>query len=139
MLNRLLMITTVALAGFGAVPAAGAGSDASAELHVVANVEPFCRLSAEHADHLQIVDGHADIGAVRELCNSAAGYEVRADFTNIDAGTVTAGSDSATLDSFGGAIFRTGEARHQRRHWTLGDAVLRAHGPVLVRLSIMPL
>lgn len=140
MLNRFLLITTVALSGGLAAPAAAAGADASADLRIAATVEPFCRLTADHPDQLQLVDGRAEIGSVRELCNTAAGYEVRAHFSNLASGTVNAGSDSAVIDPRGGATFSSGEARHQRRIWSLRDAVLRDSGEmVMVRLSITPL
>lgn len=140
MLNRLLLLATVALPGGLAAPAAASGADASANLTIAARVEPFCRLTAEHPDQLQLIDGRAEIGSVREVCNTAAGYEVRAHFSNLAGGTVTAGSDSAVVDPLGGATFSFGEARHQRRLWSLRNAVLRQHGgPVMVRLSITPL
>lgn len=138
-MNRLLLIVLVALSGLLAVPAAAAGPDESAGLKVAAAAAPFCRLSADFPASVQLIDGRAELGSVRELCNTSAGYEVRADFTNLSGGTVTAGSDSAALDRLGRASFRHTEARHQRRAWRLSKAVVRDGGPVVVRLSIAPL
>ena len=122
-----------------AVPAEAARVDASAGLRVAASVVPFCQLSVAHSVATELVDGRAEIGMVREVCNTAAGYEVRADFTNLAGGTVTAGSDSMAVDALGNARFTYAEARHQRRLWRLRDACARQDGPVVVRLSITPL
>lgn len=139
-MNRLLYPASMILLAVCGSPGIAAERNASTDLMLAARIEPFCRLTAEPSVQLRLIEGRAEIGAVSEMCNAAAGYQVRAEFTNLGGGTVTAGADSAVVDPSGAASFSYDRARRQDRMWALRNAVLRQNdAPIIVRMSITPL
>jgi hypothetical protein len=130
-----------ALAAAGMSSGAHASESATLVIHLHAEGAPFCRLySPDNGAALDIVDGAAQLGPVRQVCNLAGGYTVRADFSNLSGGTVAAGAEAASIDANGSARFTYGEARAKTNAWTLTQAQkLQADLPVYVRLSISPI
>jgi hypothetical protein len=112
-----------------------------AALHLQANVDPFCRVWSENDEQALQFDGdQADLGAVREVCNTAGGYRLKASFTNLSEGSIIAGSDTAVVDPAGTATFAYREARVHNRAWQLISAKrISPDAPVYLRLSISPL
>jgi hypothetical protein len=113
---------------------------ATLALNLQAEVVPFCRIEQSNPDSpLMFFGGRAEIGAVRETCNTRSGYTVRAEVLNVTSGTVVAGDETAEIGPNGGASFSYGEARRQQRMWYLTNARKAvADGPSYVRLSISP-
>lgn len=133
------LLSALAVAAFASP--ANAADSARLVIRLHAEVAPFCRLySAVSDDAVQIVNGEAELGQVREVCNLASGYIVRADFSNLSGGSVAAGGETAAVDSSGSARFVYGEARAQTRQWALIDAQqVHPDAPVYLRLSISPI
>lgn len=140
-MKRLSFFILPALAAGAMGTAANAADSATLVIHLHAEVAPFCRLySAANDSPVQIVDGQAQLGQVREVCNMASGYVVHADFTNLSGGSVAAGAETAAVDAGGSARFSYDEARAQTRQWSLVDAQQVQPGlPVYLRLSISPI
>jgi hypothetical protein len=75
-------------------------------------VEPFCRLWTEAAEEpIQFNGADAQLGSVREVCNTSGGYTVRAAFTNVSDGSVVADGETADVAEDGTASFRYGRGR----------------------------
>ena len=133
------MVSALAIGTVGS--AANAADSATLTIHLHAEGAPFCRLyTAVNDSDVQIVDGQAQLGQVREVCNLASGYVVHADFTNLSGGSVAAGTETAAVDANGSARFSYDEARAQTRQWALLNAQEVQPGlPVYLRLSISPI
>lgn len=117
-----------------AAPASAAPAEVGLQLR--AEVASFCRIYTDES----AVGSDGRIGAVRELCNSAAGYGVQASFSNLRGGTVRAGEEEQDLSADGSALFVSSMARHRTRDWALLSAQrLDAGQPVTVRFTISPL
>jgi hypothetical protein len=140
-MKRLSFCLLTALAAGTLGTSANAADSATLVIHIHAEVAPFCRLyTAANDSAVQIVDGQAELGQVREVCNMASGYVVRADFSNLSGGSVAAGGETATVDASGSVRFSYDEARAQTRQWALLDAQQVQPGlPVYLRLSISPI
>ena len=138
---KLGILVLSALATAAMSSAAQASESATLVIHLRAEGAPFCRLYSPQNDAaLDIVNGAAQLGPVREVCNLAGGYTVRADFTNLSGGSVASGAEAATIDANGSASFTYGEARAKTNAWTLTQAhKVQADEPVYVRLSISPI
>ena len=124
------------------VPAtAFAAENNTITLHISAQVKPFCRIWADNTDAaIALVDGRADLGGVREVCNTRSGYKVQANFMNLTGGTVNADGETAAVDANGEASFSYGWAQAQTRRWNLSDAIaVDAAMPVYMRVTIMPI
>lgn len=137
---KKLAIGIAAVAAFAASAPAYAAND-TLVFDIVAEVDPFCRLWTDDSETaVQMVGDSAQLGTVRELCNMPNGYVVRAEFTNLDQGSVIAGSDIESIDATGRASFTYSEARSQTRSWQLQNArKVQPEGAVFLRLSISPL
>jgi len=133
---RLLAAAVIAVAS----SPASAEAPARLVIYLHADVAPFCRVwAAESENAVQLNNGQAALGTVREICNTA-GYVIRADFSNLNGGTVIAGGETAAVDAQGSARFTYGEARSQTRNWQLSGAQqVQPAAPVYLRLSISPL
>ncbi len=83
------LFAPVALAAFAATPATASDSVA---INLRAQVAPFCRISAPEDIALPSGGGSLDLGMIRETCNAANGYVVRARVHNVTAGTLFAGT-----------------------------------------------
>lgn len=140
-MKRLGLLMLPALAPGAMATAANAADSATLVIHLHAEGMPFCRLySTVNDSAVEIVDGQAQLGQVREVCNLASGYVVHADFTNLSGGSVTAGTETAQVDANGNARFSYDEARAQTRQWTLVNAQeVQSSQPVYLRLSISPI
>lgn len=109
-----------------------------ASLTLTARVESFCRIDGGNQDALTI-ESITSLGTIREVCNSRAGYIVRASFVNLSQGTVFAGADQSGIED-GIAEFRYSQAQVQQREWRLRDAVKAdAQAPVYLMVSIQPI
>ena len=107
-------------------------------LRLTARVESFCRIEGANQDALTI-ENVTSLGTIREVCNSQAGYIVRAAFVNLSQGTVIAGADQSGIED-GVAEFRYSQAQVQQREWRLRDAVkANAAEPVYLMVSIQPI
>lgn len=107
-------------------------------LRLTAHVESFCRIEGANQDALMI-EGITSLGTIREVCNSQAGYIVRASFVNLSGGVVVAGADQSGVEG-GIAEFRYSQAQVQQREWRLRDAVkTNADEPVYLMVSIQPI
>ena len=135
----LLMLSTLATGMIGTAANAADSSTLTIRLH--ADGAPFCRLySTAEGGAVEIVDGQAQLGQVREVCNLSSGYVVHVDFTNLSGGSVTAGTETAVVDANGNARFSYDEARAQMRQWALNNArEVQPDLPVYLRLSISPI
>jgi hypothetical protein len=135
----ILVLSALATVAMGS--AANATDSATLVLHLHAEGAPFCRLYSPANDSaVDIVDGEAQLGPVREVCNLAGGYTVRADFTNLSGGSVASGAETATIDASGTVRFSYGEARAKTSNWALTHAQkVQAGEPVYLRLSISPI
>ena len=109
---------------------------ASASLSLSASVQSFCRIDTSEL----VVDESGAIGAVRNTCNLASAYAVRASFTNLIGGQVSADDEFAPIDNWGTATFVSNGPRRQTRLWRLVEAQrLDSTAPVIVRFSISPI
>ena len=111
-------------------------------LRLTAHVESFCRIEGANQDAL-MVEGitslGTSLGTIREVCNSQAGYIVRASFVNLSGGVVVAGTDQSGVEG-GIAEFRYSQAQVQQRERHLRDAVkTHADEPVYLMVSIQPI
>lgn len=132
----------LAAAAFGAcVPATALAAENSFTLHIRAEVQPYCQVWADSADaSIALVDGRAELGGVREVCNTPFGYKVQANFVNLTGGTVNADGETAPVDANGEASFTYGQAQAQTRRWNLSDATTADAGmPVYMRVMISPI
>lgn len=109
-------------------------------LHLRAEVAPFCKIWFDGSDEINVIDGKAEIGNVREVCNTRYGYNIKASFINLNAGTLTAGTESAAIDGFGLAEFNYGQAGANTRFWRLSDATPAVPAsPVYMQVVISPI
>jgi type 1 fimbria pilin len=130
-------LMTALFAGFSAPAHASNGNEI--RLRLRAEVAPFCKIWVEGTDSINVVDGKADIGNVREVCNTQ-GYSITANFSNLNAGTLSADADSTNIDILGLAQFTYGEAGSNTRFWRLSDATpVEPTSPVFMQVVISPL
>lgn len=130
-------LTAALFAGFS-VPAYASNGD-EIRLHLRADVAPFCKIWVDGSDMINVVEGKADIGNVREVCNTQ-GYNITANFSNLNAGTLTAGAESTAIDGFGLAQFTYDEAGSNTRFWRLSDATpVAPASPVFMQVVISPI
>jgi hypothetical protein len=131
---------SAAILSLTATAPAHAGKPDSIRLHLRAEVAPFCKIWVDGSDTINVVDGKADIGNVREVCNTRYGYNITANFLNLNTGTLTAGAESTAIDGLGLAQFSYGEAGANTRFWRLSDATLVAPAsPVYMQVVISPI
>jgi hypothetical protein len=137
---KRLGLCLLAAAAMAAIPSQASAAPSRLVIYLRADVAPFCRVWApDDTDAVRLVDGQAALGQVREVCNTAGGYVLRADFSNLSGGSVVAGSETASVDENGSASFTYGEARAQTRNWQLtGAQEVVPNAPVYLRLSISP-
>ena len=131
---RWLAISTGLALACSSAPALA--EPASATLGLSAYVQSFCRIDAPE----RVVDENGAIGSVRNTCNLASPYSVRATFTNLIGGRVSADNEIAAVDSLGSASFISDGPRRQTRLWRLLEGQRRDEdAPVIVRFSILPI
>jgi len=125
-----------------AYPAAAvAAPNDTIALRLRANVAPFCKIWFDNANEsINIVNGSADIGSVREVCNTRFGYTIQANFVNLNTGTLNAGGETTAVDNMGMAKFNYGEAGANTRVWRLSDASpVATASPVYMQVVISPI
>lgn len=136
------MFAGLLAASMAAYPAAAVASpNDTINLRLRANVAPFCKIWFDNANEsINIVNGSADIGSVREVCNTHFGYTIQANFVNLNIGTLNAGGDTAAVDNMGMAKFNYGEAGANTRFWRLSDASpVAPASPVYMQVVISPI
>lgn len=117
-----------------------AAADNEAVINLTAIVRPFCRISHENeGEGAPLVDGIAILGRVRELCNTANGYRVHAQFMNLHSGTLMTGADALPISTDGEVAFQSPIARSVVREWRIVDAVEQPFTNIYMRVSISPI
>lgn len=136
------MFAGLMAASVAAYPVAAVASpNDTIALRLRANVAPFCKIWFDNGNEsINIVNGSADIGSVREVCNTRFGYTIQANFVNLNTGTLNAGGDTAAVDNMGMAKFNYGEAGANTRFWRLSDASpVAPASPVYMQVVISPI
>jgi hypothetical protein len=114
-------------------------ADATLRLSIVANVDVFCRVTQSDENVIEVHDGAASLGAVKEICNTPSGYVVTTQLSNITAGVLDVAGQSIPIDSSGMAVRTSTEPDMRTMTWRLADATLdRPDGPVFMRVTIAP-
>lgn len=132
---QIVRVSLGAIAWF-AVASSASARPAEARLSLAAEVASFCKIDAP----APMVSASGDIGMVAEVCNAPGAYQVRASFTNLAAGVVTAGDQQAAIDATGAATFVRSGPRRQQQAWSLKAArSTDPSRPILVHLSVMPM
>ncbi len=140
MRNLILSVTSLAAALALPVAAAAQSGDAERVVKISARVQSFCRITHQLGDgEAALVGGEARLGPVRELCNSARGYQVRAQFINLTSGTLFTGDESFPVAENGLVEFGSPEARSRVREWRVVNAGLSEPRPIYLRVSISPI
>jgi hypothetical protein len=135
----LRVITLIALALSLVLPSA-AWASSTATITINAHVDTFCKIGSPANPEIAIVNGEAEIGAISEICNTPAGYDVTARFANLDGGVLNVAGLGYAIDSTGTSIRHSGEARVQTLDWRLASARLVQVGiPVFMQVTITPL
>lgn len=135
---------TVAILGltlaFAAAPAVAHVADNERVVRITARVQPFCRITHQLGDGAAaLIDGQADLGQVRELCNVARGYQVRAQFLNLTSGSLMTGDEAFPVAADGLVEFGSPTARSRVRNWRVVNAAQDAPSQIYLRVSISPL
>ena len=119
--------------------AAPASANDSFAINLRAQVAPFCRISADEGDGVALATGAMMLGAVRETCNSANGYVVRARVQNVASGTLFAGAQQAQRDGEDYLLARSQASRIESiwrlEDWRLSDPA----APVRLVVTISPI
>lgn len=139
---RKSILSVVLLSAAVALPTAAAAqsNDNERVVKLTARVKTFCRISHQLGDGAaDLIDGEARLGPVRELCNSARGYQVRAQFMNLSSGTLFTGDESFAIAADGLVEFGSPEARSRVREWRVINADLSQPRPIYLRVSISPI
>jgi hypothetical protein len=132
----------LAIAGVGALlaPAAAQAADQETTFRILAVVQPFCRITVASGENgAEAVNGRADFGPVRELCNTPGGYVVRAQFRNLNQGSLVAGESRLPIAADGSVEFTSEMARLRVRNWSVVDLAEQTDQRVYLRVSISPL
>lgn len=142
-MNRTSVLATLlTTATLVAMPAAAMAADGSSVgIYLRADVRPFCRIQSELGESPALfIDGAAELGSVREVCNTPGGYNIDVQLINVASGTLVHGADVQTLDSDGHARIQWGTARARTAPWRLTQAALRQEdAPIYLRVSISPI
>jgi hypothetical protein len=116
--------------------ASPAFSEGVSRIDIVAVVPAYCQIGSPSAPTLSLVDGSAEIGAVREVCNTSGGSQVTAHFSNLSTGTLQVGGQSVAIQN-GEAVLSTDKPEVQTADWRLANAQpVDPNAPVTVELSI---
>lgn len=140
MRNLILSVSCLTVALALPVAASAQSNDNERVVKLSARVQTFCRISHQLGDGAaDLVGGEARLGPVRELCNSARGYQVRAQFMNLTSGTLITGDESFAVAADGLVEFGSPEARSRIREWRVVNADLGQPRPIYLRVSISPI
>ncbi len=117
-----------------------AQNEASVSIQLRAVVQPFCRIQSELGDEpTYLIDGSADLGLVKEVCNTPGGYNLDVQMINVSSGTIQTGESTQALDPNGRAHIFWGQARSRTASWRLAQAALQQDDmPIYLRVSISP-
>ena len=116
--------------------ASPAFSEGMSRIDIVAVVPAYCQIGSPADPTLNLVDGSADIGAVREVCNTSGGSQVTAHFSNLSTGTLQVGGQSVAITN-GEVILSTDRPEVEMADWRLANAQpVDPNAPVTVELSI---
>ena len=135
-LVRALALFTVA----ACAPTSASAHGGSHTVNLRAEVQLHCQVGSDSVDTaIELVDGRADLGDVREICNSPSGYQLLVKLVNLDGGTLSADGEEVAVDATGEAIFTSREAQMRTRHWVLnGASTIDSAMPAYMRVSIVP-
>lgn len=125
------------MCGLAALPA-NAHADSGLTVRLTAHVSPFCRIYPPADDEIELRNGSAIIGDVREICNTPSGYDVSATFSNLASGTLDVGGLDYMLVN--GVVSRSSnEPAVRTMAWSLSDAQLaQTTLPVVMQVTISP-
>ena len=116
-----------------------AGANASMQITIVAHVGAFCRIGAPDNPQITLTGGAAHIGAISEICNTPHGYDVQANFQNLNGGKLNVAGQNYQIDSTGMALRQSSEPMVQTLDWRIADATVADAGqPVIMRVTITP-
>lgn len=105
-----------------------------------AHVDTFCKIGSPDNQEIDIVNGEAEIGAISEICNTPAGYDVTARFANLDGGVLNIAGLGYTIDSSGTSVRHSDHPAVQTLDWQLASAeLIQPDAPVFMQVTITPL
>ncbi|MDQ2878621.1 MAG: hypothetical protein M3R41_06060 [Pseudomonadota bacterium] len=120
-----------------AMPGA-AYADSSMSIQLVAHVDVFCHIYPPVNDVIDVKNGFATIGQVREVCNTPSGYDVSTSFSNVTVGNLNVDGKAYTLTN-GSAMRSSDEPAVRTMAWTLSNAQLNEQSaPVVMQVTISP-
>ena len=125
---------------FLTAPCTALAGSASVTIAINAHVDTFCQINAPQQSQINIVNGQADIGTVREICNTPSGYNVSAQFSNLSGGQLNVAGLGYAIDSTGLSVRHSNQAHVQSVDWQLTNAQLSQPGaPVVMQVTITPI
>lgn len=142
MIRTTVFASVAAVCALTVFPATASAADASgARFHIRATVPLFCRIGASF-DRIDVADmtgGDVSLGMVTEVCNSANGYTVQANFMNLETGSLVV--DEISKPVVGGeARYSHPVASRRSRFWKLMNVkASQPETPIYIRVSISPI
>lgn len=116
-----------------------AGANSSVVFQITAHVDTFCRISTPAELPITVVNGAAQIGLVHEICNTANGYDVSTQFSNLSGGELNVAGQNYPIDNNGTTLRSSSNPDIRDQNWQLADATLiEPNSPVVMRVTITP-
>jgi len=135
--SRLLGLLVAAAVTAVAPVVARAEPENQAAIGLHIQVQSFCQVVAPTEAPLTFNNGAADIGVIKQVCNSPRGSITRATFSNVSGGTLVIGSDVFAVDASGAVQFATPGAHVDQQTWSLSDVTLQDNSqPVQMTVKI---
>jgi hypothetical protein len=131
-------MATAALLSAGYPSIAWASSSVTTTIN--AHVDTFCKISSSDDRKIDVVNGMAEIGAVSEICNTPAGYDVTARFMNLRGGVLNVAGLGYAIDPTGTSVRHSDQPHVQTLNWRLASAeLIQPDVPVFMQVTITPL
>jgi hypothetical protein len=107
-------------------------------IQIVAIAPAVCRIASSALRSPALVGGRADIGSIRQACNTVGGAEVTAHISNLNGGTLQVGGQNIAIKPNGEVVLPAGGPDAATADWRLVNAKPADPGaPVTVELLIV--
>lgn len=133
-------IVAIACGALGAVSMGQGAAEAQpyeSGWRLSARARVMCEVTA--AQPASVRDARIDLGAVREACNSAHGYQLEVRFDNLTGGELQIGDERHAIPQDGVVLIASNKPQWRTSHWRVRNAVYGDSGDgVAVTLLITP-
>jgi hypothetical protein len=132
---RVRCCFTLGLIGLSGLASPAFGGDRGS-IQIVAIAPAYCRIGSIHPTTL--VGGGADIGSVRQVCNTVGGAQVTAHISNLNGGTLQVGGRNIAVKPNGEVELPADRPDAATADWRLVNAnPADPNAPVTVELLIV--